>query len=222
MSASILYQLKKYHKAHSAENIIIPERTTQPSEYDEIIRSLVDIPPSAIGYEKHIGDLLFCLQSFERPPIVNVICPLEVAVAYHIFYNFGIQFTNEEKIDGFLFQFIKQRDANEYIKKLKKSSDLISMKLFMARILLATFSTFTQKPIDKMPVSFRKPAVSLLKCAETPKAAADLLESLTNIATIEQIITGRILYIAAWHWRNSQDYNVVNIVSQPKALPPAP
>lgn len=105
-----------------------------------------------------------------------------------------------------MFGFIESQNQKEYIAELKKSMDETVSKIFLSRVLLATFCG-TEKYLDKlsiMPLKFRAIAAKLLRCNATAKNAADIMDSCHKNASIEQIIIGRILYVAAWYWKDNE------------------
>lgn len=126
--------------------------------------------------------------------------PIEVALVYHMFFRGQFVFLSEESLDRHLFTFLKNRDLDKFMIELANAVDGVVHSILAARIVLATFGD-GPRPQDKLPVNYRQPAADAIKIQATAKAASDVLHKLRS-ATVEQLVLGRISYLAFWHWQN--------------------
>ena len=197
---SILKQLKKYQPTIdvSAE---VEQRQRVFRPYEEIIRRLVSESSlaSTSDYERCVTAMLSHMHDYVQSSMVGRLFPIEVDIAYHLYFRHGQVIMADAHIDDYLMATIAAIGESAYIKFLAAASDEMAVKLMLARTLLATHCTGPSE-LDIMPKSYRNLAASKLGCGRDAKTASRVLDSLTAAATIDQKIVGRLLYIAAKRW----------------------
>lgn len=192
---SILYQLKAYQpKEENLPQIIVPEHDRQPKyDYKEILKRII----GGEVEEKYLNELLYLLYDMELSENVDVLYPIELAILYHLGYRHQCIICGEKTTNEFMIKFLKsQPDRKAYGDTLIKNMDETANKIFMARVLLATYGN--QQTMDGLPMRFRQLAAQKLSCRESERVASDILDGLKG-ATVEQQILGRIVYVAFWH-----------------------
>jgi hypothetical protein len=230
---SILKQLAKYRSLETVDEQqqhITVEQAKHP--YQDIVDSLCDITNPLIR-EQTIGDALLVLNDFVPPPMTNKLYPLELAVLYYLFYYHQIMICGEEKADQLFGLFLKRtQELDVYMQTLKSSMDKTSISIFLYRIMLAALGARGKwdSKRDRLNKGFGFRAAKALGVEPTARAASRGFDSF-KYAGVEQLILGRIAYIAFWEWSQTaqtsdcNDYLVTKqlpFANTPKLLPSHP
>ncbi len=205
---SILRQLSKYvlpaEEAVRATPTI--EIRTPTHSYEEIVRELCGYDGDPARREEKIGDALAGLNDFVPPPMTGQLYPIETAILYHLFYRHRIQLCGESKADAILGAFLKsvaERDGglDMYMSILKNMLDKTATMVFLYRVMLAAFGARTKhdNPKDHLDRGFGLRAGAALGVRPSAQTAARGLDSMA-VADVEQLILGRVTYIAFWQW----------------------
>jgi len=202
---SILRQLSKYQD--QAEQLIInlPAQMTGSDENgtcfrDKLRLMFLNVCDLSSGIDKQ--HYMFMMQSVPETKWYNILYPLEMLISYHIFYKFKRIPASEARIDSLLLMFMSKVDPIEFQNRLKEAIDTNILNITMARVLLATFCDTAK---DNLPDQFRQPAATHLGVNATARCASDKLEELVNKSSVEQIIVGRMCFLAIWHaWKKNE------------------
>lgn len=205
---SILKQLAKYCPAASDTRIAPPQNpiTARQSEhpYQGMVEALCDIS-DALERRKLIGDSLLALNDFTPPPMAGQLYPLELAVLYHLFYHHKIILCGESNADYLFGLFLKDAATTQgldaYMLMLKNSLDRTSTSIFLYRVMLAALGTRGKwdNKRDHLDKECGLKAARALGVEPTAKAAGRGLDGFAGMS-VEQLILGRITYIAFWEW----------------------
>ncbi len=217
---SILRQLAKYDEPIVPKGVVVET----PSVVDPVllaIERILNYPTiSANDFKKKASETYALLKNYKPSNLSGVLFPLTLDIAYYLYYYHHIQISSEEIIDNELFQFLQKTDRISYMNKLFKSMDDTSKKIFLARILIgsSTRKSNASNKLDSLPQEYQSLTALRLGCFANLKAACDILERLSKSASVEQIILGRIGYIAFWYWANSCIQEGIEIIEL-KCLP---
>lgn len=209
---SILKQLSKYKP---------PEENTKPTAiieikqnqhpYQEIVDNLCDISINLGSRKRVIDDALLALNDFTPPPMTGQLYPLELAVLYHLFYRYKIVLCSDSRADAIFGQFLKTTAENGngfsvYMQTLRNCLDKNSTMIFLYRVMLAAFGErgkYDSKR-DHIKKEFGLKAARTLGVEASARVAGRGLDSLAG-ADVEQLILGRITYIAFWEWSQTEE-----------------
>lgn len=206
---SILTQLAKYQPPEG-DRAKVP--TIEVKEvvhpYERIVRALCeDSDPTR--REELIGDALAGLNDFNPPPMTDQLYPIETAILYHLFYRHRIQLCGETKADSIMGAFLKHvadRDGglDVYMSILKNMLDKTATTIFLYRVMLAAFGARTKhdNQRDHVDRGFGLRAGAALGVKPSAKTAARGLDGMA-VADVEQLILGRVTYLAFWEWSRS-------------------
>lgn len=200
--ASILRQLEKYHEA--TKEGLAPKDIIQikqdPHPHQKIVETICDIR-DPVRRQQVINDALLALNDFAPPPMTNQLYPLETAILYHLFYRHKIIICAESIADLIFTAFLKTVSMDAYMQMLKTHLDKDSITIFLYRVMLAAFGARGKldNKRDHISREYGIKAAMALGVESSAKAAGRGLDSLANVG-VEQLILGRITYIAFWEW----------------------
>jgi hypothetical protein len=203
---SILHQLAKYQDGRPSNNSSIPiiEIKEAPHPYQSMVENLCDIVDE-VKRKQVINDALAVLVEFTPPPMTDQLYPLELAVLYHLFYHHKISICSESTADNILGAFLKAAAARDgldaYMQTLKNCLDKNATAIFLYRVMLAAFGARGKwdNKRDHISKEYGYKAAKALGVEPTARVAGHGLDSLAR-AGIEELILGRITYIAFWEW----------------------
>ncbi len=242
---SILKQLAKYHPTPTTgivptQNPVHIAQAEHP--YQKMVEFLCDTR-DLLQRKKLVNDALLALNDFTPPPMADQLYPLELAVLYHLFYRHKVILCGEGKADYLFGVFLKDTAASQgidtYMRVLKNCLDKTSTSIFLYRVMLAALGARGKwdNKRDHLDKEYGIKAARALGVEPTAKAAGHGLDSLAG-SDAEQLILGRITYIAFWEWSQAapvidcDDYLSVRqltsggilalgpIPQKPAALPP--
>jgi hypothetical protein len=211
---SILRQLKKYQQTgltYTEQNvdskavIVVPEHNHPFAEMIEaILRSTYPPEPSFDESRKEFTiKSLKALEGYTLPPSAGKLYPVELAVLYYLFYHHKIQL-GEHVAESYLSKFLQDIRAKEgslekYLIELKDSMDKTATTAFLYRVMLASLGERDNYTVarDILDPKYGPMAADALGVEASAKRAWKGLESIRN-EDIEQLIFGRIAYIAFW------------------------
>ena len=201
---SILRQLAKYQSPNDEPTPTIHIKQAQ-HPYEGLVETLCDITDPA-ARKRTISDALVGLHDFAPPPMADQLYPLETAVLYHLFYRHKISLCSESKADAIFGQFLKTvatRDGGlgAYMQILKNCLDKTAMMIFLYRVMLAGLGARGRwdSPHDHLPKNLGMRAAGVLGVEASARAAGRGLDSLAH-SDVEQLILGRVAYVAFWKW----------------------
>lgn len=202
---SILRQLAKYQSPNDKPPTPTIHIQQVQNPYERLVEDLCDIADPGTR-KKTISDALAGLCDFNPPPMADQLYPLETAVLYHLFYRHKVSLCSEPKADAILGDFLKaiaMRDGGlgAYMQTLKNCLDKTAMMIFLYRVMLAGLGARGKwdSPRDHLPKNLGMKAAGVLGVEASARAAGRGLDSLAH-SDVEQLILGRITYIAFWKW----------------------
>lgn len=209
---SVLTQLAKYQPQDTPKQTKTIELKETAHPYQEMVEKLCDtIDP--FQRKQIIKNALVGLNDFVPPPTTNQLYPIELAVLYHLFYRHKICLCGESKADtlyGLFLKSVVEKDGglDVYMRTLKNRLDKVSTSIFLYRIMLAAFSTRETKHTkrDYIQKEYGLMAAKVLGIEATVQMAGHGLDSLAG-SNVEQLILGRIAYVAFWEWSRVQTAN---------------
>lgn len=206
---SILKQLAKYLSPEEKISPIIIEIKQKEHPYQSIVESICDIA-NPLARKRAINDALLALNDFVPPPMTNQLYPLEIAVLYHLFYRYRIIICSDSYADVIFGRFLKSTAEENgglsvYMKLLRSRLDKNSTMIFLYRVILAAFGERSKHDLkrDHINKEFGYKAAKTLGIEASARVAGNGLDSLSG-ASVEQLILGRITYIAFWEWSRTE------------------
>ncbi len=204
MLKSILYQLSKYTpQIPEAAKIEVPEQEWDP----EIVAILNDLYPDGewpYAAPTNVASILLCPDKKNPPKWVGILYPKSVYIAYELYRYLGA-WSNETRTDELFAGFFLQADRSAFSARLSEACDDTVIKLAMSRVVLATFDADpSHKPQDRLPVDpYRASAANMIGLNPLQErlavAASEILIGTSNHAATEQLILGRLAYLAIWY-----------------------
>lgn len=193
---SILYQLKKYG---AQEPLPVPPQPPQPPSNDpENPYAIEGIPP---GFAQAS---IIQTDELNEPDKVygiwqDILYPTVLAKMYDNTLS-GKHTCSETTCDTALKNFINKQNQNQYTANYRKAMTDHIKTLTMLRVLLATYGQGVTN-LDRVSVEYRRKALEFLKVQDTISASRvhDLLEQISKMSSIEQLILGRIGYLLLWN-----------------------
>lgn len=204
---SILRQLPKYAPIVNTPLVEVPQRASV--EGDDILAAIKrilffpQIPKDL--YDEELDSILKLMSGYSKSKFVGILFPLEIDIAYYLFYRCGKPITNEVMMNNLLGRFFNTTNYNDYMATMVAALDDNAKQSFLSRVLIATFNTERHKGNrDRLPTHYRGLVAQKLKCNGNIKDAVRLNERLNKLLSPEQLILGRICYLAFWHWTQNE------------------
>lgn len=201
---SILNQLKKYQSEQPSKQVVVSEDIVDGFyDYNKILESICDI--TDFEWRKQvINDCLLALSGFQPSKSVGKLYPVELDVLYYLYYHKRIVVCGEKQAELIFERFLScALDIDLYMKVLIDSLDDGSMAVFLARVALAAFNRAGTSKRDSIEREYGVKAAKVLGIEPNAQSALLKLDSLAALSQ-EQLILGRITYIAFWEWSRSR------------------